>query len=135
MPIKLQDSTALVTWNVSKEKLYLEVVKDGEGKHLQAVSKNWFGRLLMWLGWSSASIKVVAGYINDLAQEYLEPRQLPGLKNLDIYEALDLLGSKFDFHAISHMPFGYMKASARVTYEADKRIKEIKNAFASVTTE
>ena len=134
MPIKSQDSVALRALSKSNERdstqtLYLEVVGKGRDQHLEAVSKNWFGRLLMWLGWSSASIGVVAKYINDLAQEYLNPNlQLGREENLQVYSDLEILEGKLDSHTIRDT----MNVSANEAEKAKRRIHLFKNAFVLV---
>lgn len=46
-----------------KDRLYLQVTGQGTEQHLEIVKKNWFGRLLMWLGFTSTCMKKVAKYV------------------------------------------------------------------------
>lgn len=47
-----------------KERIYLRVVGKGSEQHLEQVKKNWFGRLLMWLGLTSSCMKKVADFVS-----------------------------------------------------------------------
>lgn len=44
---------------------YLKVVGIGSKQHLEAVQINWFGRLLMWLGFTNSCMKKVIRYVAD----------------------------------------------------------------------
>lgn len=46
-----------------KDHKYLKVVGSGAGQHLEVVQKNWFGRLLMWLGCTNACMKKVIHFV------------------------------------------------------------------------
>jgi hypothetical protein len=60
--MKLEDLKAINNFN-DKKHIYLEVVGSGEGQHLEAREKQWFGRLWMWLGFSNASMNKVMKYL------------------------------------------------------------------------
>lgn len=55
--------SAIQTYKAEKG-IYLRVVGKGENQHLEAVKQNWFGRLLMWLGCSSASMAKVIKFLD-----------------------------------------------------------------------
>lgn len=59
----MNESIAAIEHYNPKTNIYLKVVGDGPNEHLEAVKICWLGRILMWLGWTSASMKKVANYI------------------------------------------------------------------------
>lgn len=59
------DLEAIQSFDTSQH-LYLSVEGKGENQCLKAKERNWFGRLLMKLGWSSSSMSKVADYVNSL---------------------------------------------------------------------
>jgi hypothetical protein len=60
--MKQADITALRQMNPSKH-LYLKVVGKGEQQHLAVCKRNFCGRIWMWLGFSSSSMKRIGKYI------------------------------------------------------------------------
>ena len=63
--LKTQYIQALTSFNTNR-KVYLEVVGKGTNQHLAAVSKNWWGRFWMHLGFGSAHLTRVAKYIQKM---------------------------------------------------------------------
>lgn len=60
--LKIEDLTALKQMNPSK-RLYLKVVGKGDRQHLTVCKRSFCGRVWMWLGFSSSSMKKIAAYI------------------------------------------------------------------------
>ena len=60
-----KDIIAINSFN-TLEHVYLEVVKANGEPHLRSVQKNWFGRLYMKSGFSSASLPKIAKYIESI---------------------------------------------------------------------
>jgi uncharacterized membrane protein len=58
----LQDVNAIKQVDTQKNN-YLAVVGKGNSQHLEVQHKNWFGRFLMYLGISNASMKKVITYL------------------------------------------------------------------------
>jgi len=56
--------SAIDTFDTSKNS-YLKVVGKGADQHLMSVKQNWFERLWMWLGFSSASMKNLTTFLLD----------------------------------------------------------------------
>lgn len=62
---KAIDSSLLAIQQVtSQPKFYLEVVGKGQDQQIVAVKKSWLGRILMWLGLTSACMKTVANFFH-----------------------------------------------------------------------
>lgn len=59
----LSDSIAAIERYSPKNNVYLRVVGEGENVRLEAVTKCWLGRILMWLGLTSACMTKVANFI------------------------------------------------------------------------
>ncbi len=45
-----------------KNRAYLKIVGKGSSQHLACEKMSWIGRIFMWLGWSSASMKKIAQF-------------------------------------------------------------------------
>lgn len=60
---------------------YLKVAGTGSTQNLQVVHINWFGRLLMWLGFTNACMKKVIRYVADNIEDLC--RQSPDHTSLD----------------------------------------------------
>lgn len=65
MGFKDADLAAIATFDTSKN-IYLTVVGKGKEQHLEAMERNFLGRLWMKLGISDSSIDKVAAYVNGL---------------------------------------------------------------------
>ncbi len=83
------DITQLEALKNSKN-CFLKVEEEGLHQRLKAVKKGWFGRLWMWIGFSSASMSKVAEYIRK-NQQSLAPSQ-----------EWSLLQSKMERYATKH---------------------------------
>lgn len=60
----IENSVLAIKQSCPKSGIYLRVVGKGNDQCLQAVKINWFGRLLMWLGCSNASMAKVAKFLH-----------------------------------------------------------------------
>jgi hypothetical protein len=102
-----RDLEALKDFDPSQN-IYLTVVKDKEGEHLEAQSRNILGRLWMKLGCSSSSMTKVAKYIADMPVskeniEFLSNNQNEG----GIYGGkFDLLKGKMGHYLRNHSTGG-----------------------------
>lgn len=59
----IQESLEAIKRYNPSSSLYLRVVGEGAEQRLEVVQKNWFGRLLMWLGFTSACMSNVVRYV------------------------------------------------------------------------
>jgi hypothetical protein len=69
--VKLEDIQAIQAMNPSKH-LYLVVVGKGDNQHLSVVSRGFWGRLWMKLGFSSSSMEEIAKYIVTHAADFTD---------------------------------------------------------------
>lgn len=60
---RIEDSVRAIQNFQQVKGRFLRVVGQGSSQHLEAVNLNWFGRLLMWLGCSNASMVKVAKFV------------------------------------------------------------------------
>lgn len=59
-----------------REGLYLKVIGSGSEQHLEAIRINWFGRLLMWLGFTTACMTKVAQFVEKHLQAICKAGQI-----------------------------------------------------------
>lgn len=60
---RIDESIAAIEKYKPSSNVYLRVVGEGENQRLEAVTKCWLGRILMWLGLTSACMTKVANFI------------------------------------------------------------------------
>lgn len=116
MKLSNTDIDAIEKFNPTKHQ-YLSVEGKGENLHLEIKERNWFGRLLMKLGFSSSWMDTVATYINTLESNEIKERiSQPALQRI--------------FNKLDHFSKNHSSSEARA---AATKIKSLLDPAVSAT--